>query len=234
MPINLKILAVDDEPATLELFSSIVTPLGYQVVGLTDSREAVQRIMREKFDLVALDVNMPHMDGFELTRRIRASTFNHLAPILMFTSCDDIATMREGFAAGITFFIGKPLSVPKLRGLFGAARGMMIVEHRRYVRLPFGADVICTVGERRFKVRSLDLAAGGILLQSAPGVSDGDFAEIEFSVPGESQPLKLMGRVARKSESQGMAIEFIDPEPENRAALKRFVHNQTKDGKIAA
>lgn len=233
MPISLKILAVDDEIATLELFKGIVGSLGYEVVGLTDSREAAQRVMQEKFDLVALDVQMPHLNGFELTRRIRESSSNRTVPILMFTSCDDIATMREGFAAGVTFFIGKPLSVSKLRGLFAAARGMMISERRRYVRLPLGVDVICAVGERRFKVRSLDLAQGGILLQGSGGMADGEVAEIEFSVPGEKQPLKIMAKVARKSGPQGMAMEFIDPEPPDRAALKRYVTTQTEDKKRA-
>src|SRR5512146_1547377 len=163
MPIQLKILAVDDEIATLDLFKGIVGNLGYEVVGLTDSREAAQRVMREKFDMVALDVQMPHLNGFELTRRVRESSSNHSVPILMFTSYDDIVTMRKGVAAGVTFFIGKPLSVPKVRGLFAAARGMMITERRRYVRLPFGADVICAVGDRRYKVRSMNLAQGGIL-----------------------------------------------------------------------
>ncbi len=230
---ELKILAVDDEIATLELFKAIVEPLGYEVVGLTDSREAAQRIMREKFDFIALDVRMPHLDGFELTRRIRQSPSNHTVPILMFTACDDIATMREGFAAGITLYIAKPLSVAKLRGLFGAARGMMIIERRRYVRLPFGADVICSAGGRRFKVRSLDLAQGGISLQGSCGLADGEIAEIEFSVPGESQPLKMLGKVARKSDPHGMAMEFIEPEPSDQAALKRYVTAQTKDGKTA-
>ena len=70
---QLKILAVDDEPVTLELFKSVVGSLGYEVVGLSDSREAAQRVMEEKFDMVALDVHMPGLNGFELTERIRAS-----------------------------------------------------------------------------------------------------------------------------------------------------------------
>ncbi len=230
---KLKILAVDDESVTLEIFKSIVGSLGYQVVGLTDSREAAQLIMREKFDLVALDVHMPHLDGFEIARRIRKSPANHSVPILMFTALDDIATMREGYAAGITFYIAKPLSVAKLRGLFGAARGMMIEEHRRHVRLPLGVDVICSAGERRFKVRSLDVARGGILLQGSGGLADGEVAEIEFTVPGESHPLKMLARVARKLAPHGMAMEFIEPEQSDREALERYVIAQTNDKKAA-
>ena len=226
---ELKILAVDDESAALDLFKNIVGPLGYDVVGLTDSREAAQLIMRDKFDLVALDVRMPNLDGFELTKRIRQSPSNHAVPILMFTACDDITTMREGFAAGITFYIAKPLSVAKLRGLFSAARGIMIQERRRYIRLPLGVDVICSAGGRRFRVRSRDLARGGILLQASGGLPDGEVAEIEFTIPGESQPLKVLAKVARQSGAHGMAMEFIEPEASDREALERYVIAQTKD-----
>lgn len=226
-------MAVDDEIATLDLFKGIVGTLGYEVVALTDSREVAQRVMRERFDMVALDVQMPHLNGFELTRRVRESSSNHSAPILMFTSNDDILIMREGFAAGVTFFTGKPLSVPKVRGLFAAARGMMITERRRYIRLPFEADVICTAGGRRYKVRTIDLAQGGILLQGSCGMANGDVAEIEFTVPGESQPLKIMAKMARKSGPQGMTMVFIDPEPSDQAALERYVIDQTPDKKAA-
>ncbi len=231
MPLELKILAVDDEIASLELFMGIVEPLGYKVVGLTDSAEAAQRIMEEKFHMVALDVNMPHPNGMELARRIRSSPLNQTVPIFMFTAYSDVATMREGYAAGVTFYIVKPLNVAKLRGLFRAARGMMIKERRRYIRLPFGVDVICTVGERRFKARSLDLSHGGISLQGSLGIPDGEIIEIEFTIPGESQPLKILAKVARIADAKGMAMEFIDPEPSAQAALERYVIGQTSDAR---
>lgn len=233
MALQLKILAVDDEVASLDLFRGIVEPLGYQVVGLTDSRAAAQRIMQEKFDMVALDVNMPHLNGFELAGRVRGSPLNQTVPIFMFTACNDIATMRDGYAAGVTFYIVKPLSVAKLRGLFGAARGMMIQERRRYIRLPFEADVIFSVAGRRFKGRSVDLGQGGISLRGSCGLADGDIAEVEFSVPGESRPLNIMSKVIRTPDPRDMALEFIEPEPTVRAALMRFVAAQIHDGKAA-
>jgi len=233
MALELKILAVDDETASMDLFRGIVEPLGYEVVGLMDSRAAAQRIMEEKFDMVALDVNMPNLNGFELTGRIRGSPLNETVPIFMFTGDNDIAIMRQGYAAGVTFFIVKPLSVAKLRGLFGAARGMMIQERRRYIRLPFVADVIFSAGGRRFKGRSVDLGQGGISLRGSCGMADGDIAEVEFSIPGESRPLNIMSKVIRTPDPQDMALEFIEPEPAVRAALIRFVAAQTHYGKAA-
>ena len=228
---RLKILAVDDDRIILELFRSIVGSLGYEVVTLSDSREAAQRIMTEKFDLIAVDVLMPDLDGFELAQRIRASPSNHAVPILMFTASDSIETMRRGFAAGVTLFLGKPLSAAKLRGLFGAARGLMLQEHRRYVRLPLHVNVNCQGGGRRFKARSLDLSQGGLLLQPSGGLAEGEVVEVEFALAGAREPLKIMAKVARKAAPEGMALEFIDPEPAERAALEYYVASESKGGK---
>ena len=226
---QLKVLAVDDDPEVLDVFKTVVGALGWQVVALTDSRAAAQRILQEKFDLVALDLRMPNLDGFELTERVRASNSNRGIPILMFTGFDDIETMRRAFAVGVTFYMPKPLSVRNLRGLFSAARGLMLQERRRYIRLPLRQSVTCQSGAKRFKVRSVDLAQGGILLESSGGLVEGDIAEIEFGLPGGSESLKLMVRVVRTAPSAGIALEFIDPEPPERAALLNYVTLKTKE-----
>jgi CheY-like chemotaxis protein len=226
---QLRILAVDDEPAALELFRSVVASLGYEVVATSDGREAVERVMTEKFDLIALDVRTSHLDGFALTERIRTSRSNHAVPILMLTQDDSVETIRRGFAAGITFFMAKPLSAAKLRGLFKAARGLVVQERRRYIRLPVGLNVVCRVGGKSFRARSVNLAQGGILVQGSGGAEAGAIVEVEFTLPGAAEPLKLMGKVARKAAPEGMALEFIEPEEGERAALVRYVETQTKE-----
>ena len=226
---QLRVLAVDDDPDVLEVFKTVVGALGWEVVAMTDSRAAAQRILQEKFDLVALDLRMPNLDGFELTERVRASNSNRGIPILMFTGFDDIETMRKAFAVGVTFYMPKPLNVQKLRGLFKAARGVMLQERRRYIRLPLRQSVTCHSGGKRFTVRSVDLGQGGILLETSCGLVEGDIAEVEFALPGASGSLKLMVRVVRTAPSEGVALEFIDPEPSERAALSNYVNLQTKE-----
>lgn len=226
---QLRLLVVDDDHEILEVFRSLVSPLGYDVVGLSDSREAAQRVMNDKFDMIAVDVYMPELNGFELTTRIRASQSNRSVPVLMFTGYDDIETMRRGFDAGITFYLAKPLSASKLRGLFAAARGTMLQERRRYVRLPLRMIVDCHSGGRQFKVRSVDLGQGGILLEASGGLAEGDIAHVEFALPGASQPLKLMAKVVRKLAPDSVALQFIDPEPLELAALQCYVTSKVRD-----
>lgn len=224
---QLRILVVDHAQETLDVFQSAVATLGFEVMTLADSREAANRIRKEKFDLVALSADMPHLDGFELAQRIRVSPSNQEVPILMFTSGDSGEAMRRGFALGVTFYLDKPLSPEKLRGLFAMARGVMLQQRRRYVRLPICVQVECTVGDTQFQTRSMDLAQGGILLESSGGLTVGDTVQAKFSLPGIREPLDLMGRVARKVSPDGIGLEFLEPRQLERAALQLFVTDKT-------
>lgn len=229
VPVAMRILVVDDEPQVLEVFRRLVEQLDCEVVALTDSREAARRINVEKFDGIALDAVMPHLDGLELTRRIRASRSNCEVPIILFTGQDTVEMMRRGFQAGITFFLAKPLSSEKLRGLIGAAQGAMLQERRRYVRLPFRTVVDCRCAGKNCKARSVDVAKGGIMLESDGGMEAGQIVGLEFVLPGTREPLNLLGKVTREEGPNRVAIEFIDPEPKDRKALERFITAGTKE-----
>jgi len=106
----LKILVVDDEQDILKLVKGLLEPLGVEVLGLADSREAAQRVNKEKFDGVFLDSRMPYLDGFGLAKSIRGSPLNGKVPIVMLSGANDVETMRKGFQAGITFFLSKPIT----------------------------------------------------------------------------------------------------------------------------
>src|SRR5437667_8853090 len=101
----LRIMVVDDGPAVLKLIKSLIDQLGCEVLAFADSREAARRVNTDKFDGVLLDGNMPHMDGFALTQKLRSSPANPGVPIVMLTGDGDIETMWKGFKAGITFFL---------------------------------------------------------------------------------------------------------------------------------
>lgn len=124
----MKILLVDDEPEICRLVKSMVEPLGVEVHTSSDSLEAAKILEKEKFDGIMLDVAMPNLDGFQLTRKIRATPPNRQAPIIMITGMDDVNTMRRAFEAGATFFIGKPISREKVYAIFRTARGAMLAE----------------------------------------------------------------------------------------------------------
>jgi CheY-like chemotaxis protein len=95
-------MVVDDEPAALDLTKSRIETMGCEIQAMDDSRAAAERLETVKFEGALVDVVMPRLDGFELTKRIRRSRINREIPNVMLTGLDDVDTMRKGFDAGAT------------------------------------------------------------------------------------------------------------------------------------
>jgi len=133
----MKLMVVDDDPAALDMGKSLVEPLGHEVLALADSRQAAECVNKQKFDGVFVDVQMPNLDGFQLTGLIRASRLNNRVPIVMITAFGDVATMRHGYKAGVTCFLTKPFDPEKLRGLLLAMRSASLREKRVTFGCPF-------------------------------------------------------------------------------------------------
>lgn len=225
---SLRVMVVDDDPASLLLVKTGLERLEAQVTTWSDPLAAAARLAEERFDLFLLDAHMPGLDGFELTRRIRASRLNGAVPVVMLTASDDGQTMREGFRSGITFFLGKPVNFARLRGLLVAARGSALKERRRHVRIPFRNEVLCRFGEQRFRAQSLNLGGNGMSFRPSGGLEEGQVAEVSFVLPADPRPLHLQARVVRPEPPDGVAVEFVDLPPEERTALKNFFEGLMK------
>ncbi|MFN0316375.1 MAG: HD domain-containing phosphohydrolase [Burkholderiales bacterium] len=103
------IMVVDDQQANLLLAKRILNAEGYMSVSMfSDPREVEDAYRRERFDLVLLDLNMPHMDGFEVMDRLRAAEEGGYLPILVLTALDDSATKLRALRCGARDFLSKP------------------------------------------------------------------------------------------------------------------------------
>ena len=69
-PERASVLIVDDTPANLVALGAVLQPLGMRIVEARSGPEAIERVSRESFACVLLDVQMPGMDGFEVARRL--------------------------------------------------------------------------------------------------------------------------------------------------------------------
>ncbi|HEX4427328.1 MAG TPA: response regulator, partial [Terriglobales bacterium] len=116
--VTLKILVVEDDAASLELMTEVFTSLQADVKPVSDSEEAAGIINKQKFDGIFLDLEMPHLNGFELAGVVRKSSWNKSTPIIIVTGRDERQTMKEAFALGATFFLQKPVDRQKLSNLF--------------------------------------------------------------------------------------------------------------------
>ena len=219
----IKVLVVDDEPPILALVKTILEPLGCEVITKSDSREAAQLIDKLKLDGIFLDGGMPHLDGFQLTERIRKSNSNRQVPIVMLTGMDDAETMRRGFKAGISFFLGKPVTKDRLEKLFKVMRGSMLSEKRRYARLPFHTTVTCEVNKKTIKLGSINISTGGMLIEPSEALQVGQEFDLEFNLPEVKNSLKVRAQALHRHPKDGVGVKFINLSVEDGQAIERFI-----------
>jgi signal transduction histidine kinase/PleD family two-component response regulator len=111
-----KVLLVDDTPANLLALEAVLGPLDLQVVSTRSGREALKHVERESFAVALIDVQMPEMDGFELTRRLRSLEFGRELPVLFVTAIHgDEAYVKKGYASGGADYITKPYDPQVIR-----------------------------------------------------------------------------------------------------------------------
>ena len=103
-----KVLVVEDSLTIRELQRSILEAAGYRVQTARDGRDALQHLERDDgIDLVVTDVEMPEMDGIELTRAIRARVTSSTLPVVIVTSLDEEDERKRGIDAGADAYMVK-------------------------------------------------------------------------------------------------------------------------------
>ncbi len=107
-----KILIVEDDKELRELFSVFLSDNGYSVFSAKDGEEALSVMETQFVDLLVTDIMMPRVDGYELTRQVRAAYPS--LPILMITAKNGLDYKSEGFESGTDDYMVKPVDLPEL------------------------------------------------------------------------------------------------------------------------
>ncbi|MDH5301613.1 MAG: response regulator [Gammaproteobacteria bacterium] len=110
-----RILVIDDQPANVKIIEKMLRSEGYSSVScFTDPREGVNSYQQSPYELVLLDLNMPHMDGFEVMDRLNALTTSDYLSVLVLTAQIDRDTRIRALQAGARDFLNKPFDVVEL------------------------------------------------------------------------------------------------------------------------
>lgn len=107
-----RLVVVDDEPNIRELLSTSLRFAGFEVHAAADGNGALQLVRDVEPDLVVLDVMLPDMDGFTVTRRMRA-TGRH-TPVVFLTAKDDTQDKVQGLTVGGDDYVTKPFSLEEV------------------------------------------------------------------------------------------------------------------------
>ncbi|MDX2216184.1 MAG: hybrid sensor histidine kinase/response regulator [Oculatellaceae cyanobacterium bins.114] len=120
-----RILVVDDAPDNSYLIQAILKEEGYQIDIVDNGKDALALVEKTSPDLVLLDVMMPGMDGFEVTRRIRENKSLPFIPILLITAHDK-PRAAQGLDTGAEDFIRKPIEFEEL---LARVRSLLKLKH---------------------------------------------------------------------------------------------------------
>ena len=117
---GLRALVADDDADIVSLLRADLERAGYAVEQASDGREALELVQRRCPDVALFDVVMPGLDGFELTRRVRAAPETRDLPVILLTALHDGERVAAGLAAGADDYVKKPFSLRELRARVGA------------------------------------------------------------------------------------------------------------------
>ncbi len=122
--VGLDVLLVEDNAINQALARALLQRMGHRVVSVNNGQEAVQLLGQQAFAVVLMDCQMPVMDGFEATRRIRAGEAGAEAagmPIIAMTANAMVGDRERCLACGMNDYVAKPIQVPLLKAAIGRA-----------------------------------------------------------------------------------------------------------------
>jgi two-component system phosphate regulon response regulator PhoB len=125
------VLIADDDPDILELVSLTLERDGYEVAQARNGEEALRIASERHVHLAVLDLMMPGIDGYEVTRRLRARARENRLPILILSAFAEDRQAAEALAAGADAYMRKPFSPRDLL----AKAGSLILDRRPRSRL---------------------------------------------------------------------------------------------------
>jgi len=105
-----RILVVEDQEDNRQILHDLLTSAGYEIIQAENGKEALAAAARERPDLILMDIQLPLLDGYEATRRIKADPGLRAIPIIVVTSYALSGDESKARAAGCDAYVTKPYS----------------------------------------------------------------------------------------------------------------------------
>ena len=201
-----KILVVDDDLDSLKLIGLMLQRNGYEVIAANAGNQALARALADHPDLIILDVMMPDMNGYEVSRRLRKNPTTQNIPIIMFTAKTLIDDKVAGFEAGADDYLTKPTHPAEL-----ASRVKAILMRNATQQPTVSTTRGRTIGLLGAKggvgttTLALNIAVARLLISENPIVAD-------FRLGNGSMGLSIgMGRSAGMANVLSKPVDQINP-----------------------
>jgi two-component system cell cycle response regulator DivK len=105
-----RILVVEDQPDNRRILRDLLTSVGFEIIEAENGQEALEVVARERPNLILMDIQLPLLDGYEATRRIKADPALRAIPIIVITSYALSGDESKARAAGCDAYVTKPFS----------------------------------------------------------------------------------------------------------------------------
>jgi two-component system cell cycle response regulator DivK len=105
-----RILLVEDQDDNRKIMRDLLSASGYELIEAIDGEQGLALAERERPDLILMDIQLPGLDGYEVTRRIKANPILNHIPIIAVTSYALSGDDQKAFAAGCDGYVTKPFS----------------------------------------------------------------------------------------------------------------------------
>jgi two-component system cell cycle response regulator len=210
-----RVLVADDEPMVVDSLALGLRSKGYEVIKAFSGEEAIRKAAEEYPDLILLDVRMPDLDGYEVTRRLKGDVRTLQIPIVLVTALSDAHDKAVGLEAGADEFLSKPVDQAEL-----LVRISSILRLKQYSeQLRFRS----MSGEKTVPEGEADFAGSGeaprILLSSANGGLDG----LRDLLASKGFDVRAAGHAEDLGRAEGLAgasLIILDAEGRGAEALE--------------
>jgi DNA-binding response OmpR family regulator len=129
-----KILVIDDEPLVVEVLKIRLEMNNYEVITASDGVDGIESAIREKPDVIILDIIMPALDGYQVCRKLKENRKTNAIPVIMLTALGQSAEKEKGYSSGAYAYIFKPFDDEELLNSIERALKYKMVDSLRKKR----------------------------------------------------------------------------------------------------
>lgn len=126
-PSTATVLIVDDSRTQVHLLRLVLEKFGYRTLAAYDGEQGVEMAIRERPDIILMDIVMPNVNGFQATRMIRKNPVTADIPVIIISGAEQMSDKIWGIRLGANDFLAKPLSrtilIGKIRALLNKSTG---------------------------------------------------------------------------------------------------------------
>jgi len=226
-----RILIADDNLAVRIMLEDILSEAGYEIFTAEDGQKTTDALEKENFDLVILDLLMPHKSGFEILEWIKDQPKKPLVLVLtgIFRSQNEIERLKKLGAKG---YIYKSAPVEEILYRVNGVLFPIQNDTRKYPRVPVNIGVEFQINSKWHQAYTSTLGAGGLFIRTINPPETGTPIAVKFRLPDLGKTVEVDGMVvwsndykpdSKKTSLPGMGVRFDKIEKEDHREINRYI-----------